>query len=97
MSQSWLVQRSTSVIIQVWVQPNARVSGVVGLHGEALKIKVRAPPVDGAANDALEEFLSQRLGVPRKAISLIKGARERQKTLIIEGVTCEDVQSILVV
>ena len=73
--------------IAVKVIPNARRSEIVGWLGEALKIKIHAPPVDGRANDALCEFLADSLEHPRRAITVIRGETSRQKVIAIEGLT----------
>lgn len=60
---------------------------MVGWHGDAIKIRLRSPPVDGAANDELARFISKRLGVPRAAVSIVSGATGRRKQLSLDGVT----------
>ena len=67
------------------VQPNARRSGIVGLHGDALKVRIAAPAVDNRANAALVEFLSETLGVPKSAIAIRHGATGRRKSVEITG------------
>jgi uncharacterized protein (TIGR00251 family) len=74
-----------TLTVAVAVQPGAKKSAVAGLHGDRLKIKVAAPPVDGAANEALVEFLAKTLGVRAAQVSLIQGAAGRQKVLRIVG------------
>jgi hypothetical protein len=69
------------------VQPRASRSEVVGLHGAALKVRVHAPPVGGAANEALVELLAERLGVPRRAVRVVAGETSRAKTVEIDGTT----------
>jgi uncharacterized protein (TIGR00251 family) len=64
---------------------------VAGRHGNAIKIRVKAPPVDGAANEELIRFLAKRLGVPRSLIRLVSGASSRQKRITIDGMTPEDI------
>jgi uncharacterized protein (TIGR00251 family) len=71
----------------VHVQPRASRSEVVGLHGEALKVRLHAPPVDGAANEALVQLLADQLGVPRRAVRIVAGGTSRAKTVEIEGTT----------
>ncbi|MBI3042159.1 MAG: YggU family protein [Betaproteobacteria bacterium] len=65
------------------VQPNARKSGIVGLHGDALKVKIAAPAADNRANAALIEFLSEALGVSKSAVVLRHGATSRRKVVEI--------------
>lgn len=67
------------------VQPGARKSEIVGLHGGALKVKIAAPAQENHANAALVEFLSEALGVPRSAIIIRHGAASRRKVVEITG------------
>ena len=71
--------------LNLHVQPGARRSEIVGLHGSALKIKVEAPAVDNKANAALTEFLSETLGIPKSAVAISRGAAGRRKVVEITG------------
>jgi uncharacterized protein (TIGR00251 family) len=71
--------------LSVHAQPGAKRTEVAGAHGEALKIRVQARPVEGAANEALLEFLAAALQVPRKRCVLISGQTSRQKRVLIEA------------
>ena len=71
------------------VVPRARATAVAGMHGEAVKIRVAAPPVDGAANAELVRFLAERMGVPRGAVTIASGATTRRKTVAVRGVTAD--------
>ena len=66
------------VFVRVHVQPRASRSEVVGLHGDALKVRLRAPPVDGAANDELLRFMAESLGIRRENVTLVSGATSRR-------------------
>jgi uncharacterized protein (TIGR00251 family) len=68
------------------VQPRASRSEVLGLHGDALKIRLAAPPVDGAANEALIELLADQLDVPRAAVRIVSGVRSRTKVVEVAGI-----------
>lgn len=81
--------------LSLHVQPGAKKSECAGLHGEALKIRLAAPPVDGKANEALLRFLAQRLAIPRQQISLKSGQTSRQKVVEIESVTAERLATLL--
>lgn len=61
--------------------PNAKRSEVVGVHGEAIKVKVQAPAMDGKANEALLDFLAEKLGLPRRTVQLLSGEKSRDKTV----------------
>ena len=82
-----IVPTTGGVLIRVHVQPRAARSEVVGHHGDALKIRLKAPPVDGAANEELLRFLSEQLGKPGSAVTLIRGATSRAKTVAVHGMT----------
>jgi uncharacterized protein len=71
--------------LNLHVQPGARRSEIVGLHGSALKIKVAAPAVDNKANAELTEFLSETLGIPKSAVAISRGAAGRRKVVEITG------------
>lgn len=80
--------------MHVHVQPRASRSEVVGLHGAALKVRLHAPPVDGAANDALEALLAKELGVPRRDVRIVQGATSRAKVVEITGTTASAVRAL---
>jgi hypothetical protein len=79
----------------VHVVPRAKVTEVAGRHGDAVRIRLAAPPVDGAANAELVRFLAERLGVPRSAVVLVRGATARRKTLTVAGVTVSAALGVL--
>jgi uncharacterized protein (TIGR00251 family) len=79
--------RGASIRLSVHVQPRASRSEVVGVHGTALKVRLHAPPVDGAANEALVELLAQQLGVPQRAVRIVAGQTSRAKMVEIDGST----------
>jgi uncharacterized protein len=81
--------------LEVKVIPGASRDEVAGTMGNAVKIKLRAPPVEGRANEALVEFLAERLDLPRRAISLVHGDTSRQKLLHIEGLDLAAVRTRL--
>ena len=79
-------------ILRVQVVPNARTDSVVGDHGCALKIKLRAPAAEGKANAALIRFLAQQLKLPRHAIVLQRGERSRNKLIRVDGLSQQDLR-----
>ena len=80
-------------LLRVHVVPNAKIDGVAGEHGGAIKIKLRAPAVEGKANAALLRFLAEQLKLPRHAVVLQRGERSRDKLIRIAGLTAEDVRT----
>lgn len=75
------------MVIDVQVQPGASRDEIVGLHGERLKIRIAAPPVDGRANDHLIDFLAATFGTRRAAVTIVRGLTGRAKTVRIVGPT----------
>lgn len=86
MDEAWKLSRGR-VRIDVHVVPRAARSEVIGLHGGRLKVSLAAPPADGKANRELTELFARLSGRPRSAVTLVRGARSRQKTVAIEGLT----------
>ena len=76
--------------------PNAPRSAVAGWLGDALKVKVQAPPVEGRANEALCEFLARELGLPRRAVTVLRGDPSRLKLVRIEGLTEAEARARLI-
>ena len=75
----------TGCRILIHAQPRASRSELAGCHGDALKVRLRAPPVDGAANEELRRFLAERLGVPAGAVRLLRGESGRRKVVEVTG------------
>jgi uncharacterized protein len=85
----------TSCTLAIKAIPNAPRNEIVGWLGEALKVKVHAPALEGRANDVLCEFLAVTLGLPRRAVSVAHGDKSRQKLLRIDGLTLVEVKTRL--
>ena len=81
-----------TLVLTVHVQPNARTSGSMGLHGDALKIRIAAPAVDQKANSALVAFVASILAVPLRNVALIHGAHSRRKVLEVSAAGPEVVE-----
>jgi uncharacterized protein (TIGR00251 family) len=73
------------------IQPRAARNAVVGLHGQAIRIRLTAPPVDGAANEALVSFLADRLGLPPTRVNLVRGHGGRDKVVEVTGLDPDEV------
>lgn len=76
-------------LVTVQVQPGSSRTECVGIHGDAIKIRLAARPIDGAANDELIRFIAERCAVPRANVQLRTGATGRRKRLVVQGVTAE--------
>lgn len=79
----------------VHVLPRSQRDAVVGLYGEALKVRLKAPPVEGQANQALCRFLAARLGVPETAVAIVAGHASRHKVVRVTGVREEAVRGLV--
>lgn len=73
------------VVIDISVSPNAKKTEIVGWHDGALRLRLAAPPVDGAANDALRKWLATQLGVPQSRVELLRGASGRRKQWSVDA------------
>jgi uncharacterized protein len=82
----WWRQQGSDATLTLHIQPGAKKTEVAGLHGEALKIRLAAPPVDGKANAALLAFVATSLGLPRAAVELKSGQTSRRKVVTVRGV-----------
>ncbi len=86
-----ITEANDGVTFAVRVVPRSSRNQIVGVEGGALKIKLTAPPVEGAANAALIEFIAEWLGVRRSAVSIVSGDKARNKLVRVNGVTREQV------
>ncbi|KFB69622.1 DUF167 domain-containing protein [Candidatus Accumulibacter vicinus] len=91
----WLREVDGSIMLAVHVQPGAKRSEVAGLHGDALKIRLAAPAIDGRANAALLAFVAQRLGLAKSAVELKSGQTSRRKVLSVLGARADAVRCLL--
>ena len=82
----WARRAGAGWLLDLYVQPGAKVTAAVGEHGGRLKLKIAAPPVDNKANVHLLVWLAAQLGVPRSAVRLERGESSRQKTVAVSGV-----------
>lgn len=95
MSDWYRVAADGRITLTLHIQPGARKTEVAGLHGEALKIRLAAPPVDGKANEALVRFVAAALGLPRSAVQLKSGQTSRHKVLEVIGASPSALESLL--
>ena len=91
----WLRADRDGTVLSLHIQPGAKKTEVAGPHGDALKIRLAAPPVDGKANAALLEFIAAKVGCGRTAVELVSGQASRAKRLRIAGVAPQAVRAAL--
>ena len=92
---SWLRLSGEGVVLSLYVQPGAKKTEVVGLHGGALKIRLAAPPVDGKANECLVDYVADRLRVPKRQVTLVSGQSSRSKRVAVVGLFADEIESKL--
>jgi uncharacterized protein len=92
---SALVQEGADCLVRVWAKPRASRSRVVGMTEERVEIQLAAPPVEGAANKELIEFVSKLAGVSRSRVSLEKGASSRHKVVRVTNRTVVQLRAVL--
>ena len=80
------ISKKGEILLKVKVQPNSSKSGIEGIYGDSLKIKLNSPPVEGKANGELLKFLSKFLKVPKGNLEIISGKNSRIKTIKITGI-----------
>jgi uncharacterized protein (TIGR00251 family) len=90
-----IAERAGQLWVEVHVVPRASRSAVVGVHDGCLKVTLDAPPVDGAANDALVALLAKLLGRPRRDVMLVRGQSSRRKTLAIAGASRAAIEALV--
>lgn len=76
-------------VLSVHIHPKASTTECVGIYGDAIKIRVAAPPVDGAANDELIRFLARQLSIPSTSVQIHSGAGGRHKHVLVKGITAQ--------
>lgn len=89
MSPLWFRIHNEIITLTLHVQPGAKRTEVVGLHGESLKVKLAAPPVEGKANEALLRYLADFFSVPLRQVELKQGGQSRHKVIVITGSTID--------
>ena len=82
---AWFRHDNDRLILSVHAQPGAKRTAIQGLHGGALKVRVAAPPVEGAANDELRRFLAESFAVALRDVEQISGLSSRAKRFAIRG------------
>jgi hypothetical protein len=93
--ESLVADHERGATVAVRVVPRARRTELVGRRGEALKVKLAAPPVDGAANAELVKFVARLVGVHKRDVSILAGATSRDKVVLVEGVDAWRLRSVL--
>lgn len=88
----WLTETPQGAVLNLRIVPRAAKNAVQGEHGDTLKIRLCAPPVDGAANTALVGFLAETFHLPRARVQLLSGAASRHKRVLLAGLSAAEVR-----
>ena len=91
----FLLDHKEGALLRVHAQPRASRNALVGVHGDALKIAVQAPPVDSAANEAIRDYLAELFRLPKSRVTLRSGDTSRKKTFQLAGLSLADAQKAL--
>jgi len=83
------------VVVQLQVQPRSSRNQLVGLQGNALKVKLTSPPVEGAANKACCAYLAKLFGIAKGSVELVGGDKSRQKRILLNGVSLQVAEEVL--
>jgi len=92
---SWLRQTSAGVELLIYVQPRASRDQLVGVQGDELKVRLAAPPVEGAANAACCAFFAKLCRLPKSQVSLVAGESSRHKRLLLAGANAASVMAVV--
>ena len=93
---SYLREEGTDhVLLFLYVQPRAAKNKIAGQHGNALKLSITSPPVDGQANKAVISFLAKTLRLPKTSISIVGGDKSRNKTIRITGISFSSLKKLI--
>src|SRR3954465_14098503 len=95
MTPPYLKSQDNGILLSLKVQPRASRNAIGEAMGNELKVKVTAPPVDSAANEALVRFLAEVLGCSRGTVQLVRGQTSRHKQVLIQGMTISEVEAKL--
>ncbi len=88
-------QPDGALLLALYVQPRSSRNEIAGLHGDALKLRLTTPPVDGKANRAVISFLAKLLKIPKSAILIKSGQRSRSKKLLLSGLDEQEARRLL--
>ena len=93
---SWkITETSDGVQFKLKIQPRASKNEVSGFQGDALKVRLTAPPVDGEANEACVEYIARLLSVPKKTVRIVAGLTSRSKIIEVAGLGRDEVLRIV--
>ncbi len=90
-----IMETEHGLVLHVHIVPRSAKCEVVGIQGNALKLKITAPPVEGQANKECIRFLSDILGIKKKQVRILSGSKSKKKTVAIEGIRRKDIEALI--
>ncbi len=93
---AYYTETADGVVINVKAQPRSSKSGIDGLAGDAVKVRIRSAPVDGKANKELVETIADAFGLPKSRVEFRSGETSKQKRILLRGISAANVESIIV-
>ena len=87
--------KEAAIFLKIHLLPRASRDEICGLHGDAIKVKVTAPPIEGRANMALQRFIAKKLHLASSQVEIMAGKRSREKILKISGISRAEVEKAL--
>ena len=90
---NWHSIKDNLVILNIYVAPRSSKTEVAGVYNNSLKIKLKSPPVDNAANEELVRFLAEKLKIPKRNVEIIKGHNQKKKIVCING--CKNILDLI--
>ena len=91
----WYEENKNSLSLYIYLVPRSSRSEIVGIYNDCLKIKLKSPPVDNAANEELIRFLSEKLKIPKSNIEIVKGHNQKKKIVSIIGCDVKKIKNLL--
>lgn len=91
----WCREREGGTLVRVKVVPRSSKTGLQGVEGDYLKVRLKSPPVEGKANRELMETLAKALGIPKGKVEIVKGHKARTKEVFLTGVKPGDLEDLL--
>jgi uncharacterized protein (TIGR00251 family) len=88
-------QADGSLLLSIYVQPKSHRNAIVGLHGDAVKLRLTAPPIDGKANKAVIAFWAKFLKIPKSAVTIKSGLQSRMKKILLQGADEEQIRRLV--
>lgn len=92
---SWFCEKNNNLTINIYVIPRSSESKIVGIYNDSLKIKLKSPPIDNAANKELVRFLAERLKISKRNVEIVKGHTQKRKVVWVKGLDLAEIKNLI--